>query len=498
MTRNCDVAIVGGGIGGLTLAASLLQQSLSVQIFEQDTELREIGAGIAIGGNATRLLQRLGVDLEQAANMPSALEFRCWRDGRLLWSHPIGEWYRQEVGAPYLTLHRATLQRLLAAAVPSGFIQLNHRVVGLSGEPDGVRLRFAEGSEVVASVVVGADGVNSTVRRYICGDVAPTHSGEIGFRAVIPIEKSRDLPNPTSLHCWCGPDTHVVYYGLESGKIVNLLAVYKPRRLPPWTRLSNRVSATRDQALSIFEEYSWDPRILDLVRNIEGDMSLWALVELPRLPRWSRGRVILLGDAAHAPLPHQGQGAGLAIEDAYALGSFLADAGLKDYGLAFAAFEKLRMRRAWRVQAYSRVAGRAYKSGGDTAARRDASWPSLPHRIGWIHKYREEEMVPSRSDATRTATYLSEHGSFPDGSGRDTPLGRGNPQAPPADRPRGRMLACDYGRAIRQSRRKSSEHTIDKWGYFRQPFGHLVQKPAVSPIWPITHYSPPVLFRAMR
>ena len=102
MVRMCDVAIVGGGIGGLTLAASLLQQSISVQIFEQDTELREIGAGVAIGGNATRLLQRLGIDLAQVANMPPALEFRCWNDGGLIWSHPIGEWYRQEVGGASL------------------------------------------------------------------------------------------------------------------------------------------------------------------------------------------------------------------------------------------------------------------------------------------------------------------------------------------------------------------------------------------------------------
>jgi len=394
MARRCDVAIVGGGIGGLILAASLARQSISVQVFEQDTELREIGAGVAIGGNATRLLQRLGVDLAPVANMPPALEFRCWRDGRLLWSHPIGEWYRQEVGAPYLTLHRATLQHLLAAAVPPECISLNHRLVGLSDESGGVRMHFEESDDVVAGVVAGADGVNSAARRFVCGDVAPTHSGEIGFRGVIPVEKSQDLPNPTSLHCWCGPDTHVIYYGLDRGELVNLLAVYKPDRLPDWTALSNRVPATRDQALNLFEGYSWDRRILDLVRNIEGDMSFWALVELPRLPRWSRGRVVLLGDAAHAPLPHQGQGAGLAIEDAYALGALLGQGGLKDYGPVFEAFENLRRRRAWMVQAYSRVAGRAYKCVGDAAIRRDAGWSSLPQRIGWIHRYREEELVP--------------------------------------------------------------------------------------------------------
>jgi salicylate hydroxylase len=394
MTSTCDVAVIGGGIGGLTLATSLLQQSISVQVFEQDAELREIGAGVAIGGNATRLLERLGIDLARVANMPPAVEFRCWRDGELLWSHPIGEWYRQDVGAPMLTLHRATLQRLLAAAVPSDCIRLNRRLAGLSEEPAGVRLRFENGEDVVATVVVGADGIQSTARRYVCGEVAPAHSGEIGFRGVIPVKKAQELPTPAALHIWCGPGTHVVYYGLDRGELVNLLAVYQPRRLPAWTKASNRISAPPGQALGIFEEYCWDPRILDLVRNIEGDMSFWALVELPRLPRWSRGRVILLGDAAHAPLPHQGQGAGLAIEDAYALGALLAKRGPQDYAPVFEAFENLRKRRAWTVQAYSRAAGRAYKFAGEAAARRDANWPSLPRRIGWIHRYRAEQMLP--------------------------------------------------------------------------------------------------------
>ena len=394
MVHTCDVAIVGGGVGGLTLAASLRQQPVSVQIFEQDSELREIGAGIAIGGNATRLLQRLGIDLAQVANMPPALEFRGWRDGRLLWSHPMGEWYRQEAGAPCLTLHRATLQRLLAGAVPPESIKLNHRLVGLSDEPTGVRLHFEKGDDVVAGVVAGVDGVQSSVRRYVCGDISPVPSGEIGFRGVIPVGKLQHLPNPASLQIWCGPGTHLVCYGLDGGTLVNLLAVYVPDRLPEWTRFSFRAPAEKDQALSIFAGYSWDPRILDLVRNIEGDMNFWALAELPRLPRWSRGRVVLLGDAAHAPLPHQGQGAAMAIEDAYALGALLANGGLTDYGPAFAALEHLRRRRAWLVQAYSRAAGRAFKFRGDAAARRDASWPSLPQRIGWIHRYREEEIVP--------------------------------------------------------------------------------------------------------
>jgi salicylate hydroxylase len=378
MTYACDVAIVGGGIGGLTLAASLLQQSVSVQVFEQDTELREIGAGIAIAGNASRLLQRLGIDLADVANEPPSFEVRSWQDGELLWSHPIGEWYRQDVGAPLLTLHRATLQRFLAAAVPQEHISLGHRLVRLTDKDAGLRLHFGNGSDLVARIVVGADGVQSAARRYVCGEVAPRHSGEIGFRGIIPAGKAPGLPNPTSLHCWCGPGTHAIYYGLDEGRTINLLAVYEPPHLPDWTRSSNRAPATPDQALAVFAGYSWDRRILDLVCNIEGDGSYWALADLPRLPRWSRGRVVLLGDAAHAPLPHQGQGAGLAIEDAYALGALVGKCGLTDYGSLFETFGNLRRRRAWRVQAYSRAGGRAYKLTGDAAAARDASWASLP------------------------------------------------------------------------------------------------------------------------
>lgn len=393
MTRMCDVAIIGGGIGGLTLAIRLANTPLSVQIYEQDIELREIGAGIAIGGNATRLLEKLGVDPTPVANVPPTLEFRRWNDGELLWSHPIGDWYRQEMGAPLLTLHRSTLQHLLAAAVPSESIHLNHRLIGLSEEPGGVRLQFQRGDEFLAGIVVGADGINSTVRRYICGNVRPIYSGEIGFRGVIPTEKSPDLPAPTSLHIWCGPGTHAVLYGMDRGELVNLLAVYEPDQLPEWTRSSSRASGTRDEAFRIFETYSWDNRILDLLRHIEGDTNFWALVDLPRLPRWSRGRVVVLGDAAHAPLPHQGQGAGQAIEDAYTIGSLLAKHGFDDYRSTFESFERQRRSRAARVQAYSRLAGRSYKLTGNRATTRDADWPSLPQRIGWIHRHREEAAV---------------------------------------------------------------------------------------------------------
>jgi 2-polyprenyl-6-methoxyphenol hydroxylase-like FAD-dependent oxidoreductase len=393
MRADVDIAIVGGGLGGLTLAISLGRRAIPVEVFEQTSELREIGAGVAIAANGTRLLRELGVDLGNVGNIPPSLEFRRWNDGKLIWSHEIGRWYQDRMGAPYVTMHRGTLQRMLADEVPTEQLHLGHQVIGIEDCADGVRLRFANQPDVVARVVIGVDGVHSLVRHYVAGNVAPVRSGEIGFRGVIPVAKSPDLPNPMSLHLWCGPATHAVYYGVDDGQLINLLAVYVPDELPAWTRSANRAPATNADALAIFESAGWADSVLELVRNIEGDMHFWALHELPALRRWSRDRVVLAGDAAHAPLPHQGQGAGQAVEDAYTLAHLLADVGLANYRHAFQTYERLRRQRTRRVQHYSRMAGKLIKLDGGTAQRRNENLPGVPRRIEWIHDYRADAAV---------------------------------------------------------------------------------------------------------
>jgi salicylate hydroxylase len=393
MDERVEVAVVGGGLGGLSLAIGLLQRGVDVRVFEQADELCEIGAGVALGGNAVRLLQRLGVDLGPVANVPPAVELRRWDTGGLIWSHEIGRWYERQMGAPFYLLHRATLQRMLTAPVPSERIRLSHQLTGIVEEPGEARLRFADQPDVFARVVVGADGMHSTTRRYVAGDTIPRYSGEIGFRGLIPTAHCPGLPAPTALHLWCGPGTHVVYYGVDDGQLVNLLAVHVPDRLPAWTRTSNRRPGSRAEALALFEGYGWDERILELIRHIGGDMHFWALQELPPPRRWSRDRVVLMGDAAHAPLPHQGQGAGQAIEDAYVLGHLLAHGGSSDHQRVFDTFQRLRQGRARRVQHYSRLAGKLIKLTGQSAHARDQALPGLPQRIAWIHEHKAEETV---------------------------------------------------------------------------------------------------------
>lgn len=390
MHTDVDIAIIGGGLGGLTLAIGLLRRSVSVALFEQASELREIGAGVAIAANGTRLLRELGVELANAGNIPPYLEFRRWNDGGLISSHQLGRWYEDRMGAPMVTMHRGTLQRMLAEQVPTEHVHLDHQVTELVAEGGGVRLRFAKAPDVVAKVVVGVDGMRSVVRRYVAGAVSPVCSGEIGFRGVIPVGVSPNSPNPTSLQVWCGPGTHAVTYGVDDGQLINLLAVSVPDETPAWTRSTNRVPASRAEALAIFSRAGWARSMLELIRGIEGDMHFWALQELPGLRRWSSGRVVLAGDAAHAPLPHQGQGAGQAIESAYTLAHLLAEAGPDAYQRAFDSYERLRRRRTRRVQHYSRMAGKLIKLTGATVPRRDRDLADVPRRLGWIHAYRAD------------------------------------------------------------------------------------------------------------
>src|SRR3984957_5700594 len=206
------IGIVGGGIGGLTLALALRQRGLAADVYEQASELREIGAAVGLTANGTRELERLGCldDIEALSAEPSELIWREWREGNRVSAFPIaqGGAFPARFGAPFIGIHRADLQRVLGATHGTERLHLGHRLVALSEKDDVVKLDFANGNSAEVDVLVGADGQRSIVRRYIAGEERAAYSGTSGFRGIVSV---RDLPSPPDPHareCWCGRNAH--------------------------------------------------------------------------------------------------------------------------------------------------------------------------------------------------------------------------------------------------------------------------------------------------
>jgi salicylate hydroxylase len=386
MPAGPKIAVVGGGIGGLTLAIALGARDVPVTVYEQAPEHREIGAGVALSANATRHLHRLGLGpaLDAVSVEPSALVVRRWHDGRIVAAHPMGKRYRAAFGAPYYGAHRVALQRVLTGALAPGVVEHDRRCVAVTtGDGSGrAQIAFADGTTADADVVVGADGVHSVLRAAVAGPSTPVFSGTVGYRGLVPVEALPSLPDATPLQFWAGPRAHLLHYSIEGGTIVNFLAVV---RHAAWTSEAwNEPCAVAD-AVAAYE--GWHPAVTEMVGATE-EGSRWALHDHAPLARWSAGRVVLIGDAAHAMLPHQGQGANQTIEDAVLLAALLADAAPGDVGAALARYEAERRPRTRRVQRWSRLtADWMHLPDGPHAARRDARLQRADADLEWIHGY---------------------------------------------------------------------------------------------------------------
>src|SRR5260370_4217516 len=227
------VAVAGAGIGGLAAMAAVCRRGVQADLYEQAPELREVGVGLHLGPNGSRLLHRMGLEerLREVAVRPDALEIRNGRDGSLLARQPMGAQWEAEFGAPYYTLHRADLHRMLADLVPREQVHLGRRLVSFAAEPDRVRLAFANGTAAEAGVLVGADGIHSVVRTVIAGEEAPVFSGNSAFRALVPIERLPELPAQT-MFIWVGPDSRLLCYPVSAGRLVTFVAVVRD---PGWT-----------------------------------------------------------------------------------------------------------------------------------------------------------------------------------------------------------------------------------------------------------------------
>jgi salicylate hydroxylase len=364
------IIVIGAGIGGLAAALTLGRAGFEVQVFEQAAQLREVGAGVQISPNATRILHRLGLEepLRRFGVRPRNLVIRRWDDGRSIARQPLADACELNFGAPYYHFHRAELLDLLFAAVPSGVIHLDHRCVGLTQSEGRVEVRFENGGTAEADVVIGADGIHSAVREMIFGKELPHFSGHVAYRGLVPAERVAHLGLEVEASSWWGPDHHFVHYFVGAGaRYLNWVAVTPGEwRVESWTEKGEVADALKE-----FE--GWHPLVRAMISSVD-TTNRWALYDRDSLPRWTLGRVTLMGDAAHPMLPYMAQGAVQSIEDAAVLAKCLERAEPHEVNGALHRYEETRKPRASRCQEGSRRNAILYHlRDGEEQRNRDAN-----------------------------------------------------------------------------------------------------------------------------
>ncbi|UPZ33464.1 FAD-dependent monooxygenase [Streptomyces sp. LRE541] len=389
--------VVGAGIGGLAAALSLRRSGHEVTLVEQTPRFTEIGAGIQLAPNATRVLRRLGLLEKVAARAyrPSEVCFRTWSDGTDVCRYRLGREVEDEFGAPYLLLHRADLREALAAGVPSESVLLDTTVVGIDQDDTAAHVTTASGERLSADLVVAADGIRSAARQWLFGADKALFSRTAAYRALLPAGRVADLDLP-ELAVWMGPSRHFVHYWVRRGELLNMVAVYTTDEVRQ-TQESWTARAELGEQLGEFA--GWDPRVLRVLERA-GQVFRYGIHTRAPLERWNVGRVTLLGDSAHAMVPFLAQGAAQAILDAAVLGDVLTDATPAEVPGALDRYVRRRLATATSVQAGAARAGDEFHlPDGPEARTRNARMAAhaarnrfMPQSAGWTDAAR-----PSRS-----------------------------------------------------------------------------------------------------
>jgi salicylate hydroxylase len=408
MTKLPSVTILGAGIAGLTAALALLRRGFDVTVLEQAGQLGEIGAGIQIGPNGSRVLLDLGLGeaLAPIVCEATAKEIRLWNTGETWKLFDLGQDCIDRFGAPYWMVHRADFHRVLLAAV----LEINPAAIrtGFRGDSftmstSGCTIHAANGRESVNSdVLIAADGVHSALRAALGAKDRPSFTGIMAWRGLVPAERLPvEMRRPVGVN-WVGPGGHVITYPLRGGELYNFVAVVEGRDWPieSWTE-----AGEVEECLADFP--GWHPEVLHMIRSLEQPFK-WAFLERPPLERWAYGRVCLIGDACHATLPFLAQGANMAIEDGLLLARCL-EAGRDDPVAALQRLERLRAERTARIVHASNAAARRFHNPvlRDPVAARDyvtAEWqPDLVRtRYDWLYEYdaRAIDVMPPTEEVT--------------------------------------------------------------------------------------------------
>ena len=374
------VAIVGGGIGGLATANALLRGQLDVRLYEQASALTEVGAGLAMQPNGVRMLRRLGFSQEVLRLGARWVDPQFRRaDGSFIASM----WpFDPDRTIEFYGFHRADLLQILADSLPPGVVRTGHRCVGFEQDGDQAVLDFANGERVTADVVVGADGIHSTLQRYVVPPSPPLFSGSVAYRGLIPAA-SVSWP-PGAMRNFLGAGKHFLVYPVRANQLLNYVGF-----VPTDEQMRESWSAPGDPATLAREFAGWDPLVEAILAQVETCFR-WGLYDREPLSSWTRGRLALLGDAAHPMLPHAGQGANQAIEDAVALAAVLSRADRQTAPAALKVYESVRRERTAGVQRNARLNGARYDSAYADLALRDRDLAQMASERAWIWDYDAE------------------------------------------------------------------------------------------------------------
>ncbi|GAA3676714.1 FAD-dependent monooxygenase [Arthrobacter ginkgonis] len=390
--KQPTVAVVGGGLGGLATTICLAKAGFDVHVFERAAQLGEIGAGINISPQATKVLYAIGLreQVEAIGNRVTGHRQRSMSTGEFLaetpFTDPDGE---DRYGAPYYAFHRADLIEMLAGAIAPERIHLGRTCTDLTETPEGVTVGFADGSRFEADAVIGADGIHSQVRRHLYGEDEAEYTGQMVWRALVDAsDLPEDVLGPHGFYGWIGKGSHLMTYFLRGTKVINITT---QADVDTWTEEGWSIPGDPEQMRASFPGATGDlARLLDRVT----DCSKWGLFGRRPSRDWGRGRIQLIGDAAHPMLPNAGQGAAQAFEDAYVLARWM-DEHAGDLPAAFEGFREVRIPRAHAVQRQS-LANSKLVHAGDWEQRRDTfrareQSGDTPLGLGWIYDYDVKE-----------------------------------------------------------------------------------------------------------
>ena len=374
MVSNCRIAIVGGGLAGLATAQALKRFNIKAEVFEAAPALGEIGAAVNTSPQAVKALRSIGLGdgIAAVGHQAPGIYTRNMLTGEFLEFNDrlkLAERY----GAPYYSFHRADLLNSLASGLEPTAIHLAHRLTGIEERETRITLNFANGTSFEAEYVIGADGVRSVLRRALYGADNPTYTGQMVWRSLLNVS---DIPpealEPTGFTQWVGPGRHLLAYKIRQGKLVNIVT---QQDTDEWVEESWSTRGDPDEMRASFPNS--EPRLEKLL-SIITDCSKWGLFTRPLTQNWGRGRIQLIGDAAHAMLPNAGQGACQAFEDAYILARWLN--ACSDPGEAFANFRRVRIPRVHGVQRLSFSVSR-FKHMRDATAQKQ----SIAAGTGSVH-----------------------------------------------------------------------------------------------------------------